>query len=289
MRTLEIWLRRMLLAAGLFALCGSASASTGAQPDYRMGLRVFNGDDGLPQSGVNAVVQTSDGYLWVGTFGGLARFDGLTFTVFQGDPSLDTPGLEGMAQAGPASPRILALYEDDKKQLWIGTQDAGLSVYRQGAFHHLSICGGICQVNGILQAPDRTLWIATNAGLLNLDPVRKRETWIDPVRTGHTRLARDGQGHIYVAGGDGFFVVAERRLRRIPLPDGDGWVRVLETSGRDLLVGTNRALYRYQPDQGRWQPLGVAGPDAAMKDADGRWWVSTESGQLIRENGDGVW
>lgn len=289
MRPIAIRLRQVLLAAGLFLMCGSASAWSGVQPEYRVGLRVFTGDDGLPQSGVNAVVQTRDGYLWIGTFGGLARFDGLAFTAFRGKPSLDAPDPEGEPQAGPASDRILALYEDDREQLWIGTQDAGLSVYRQGTFHHLPVCGGICQVNDILQTPDRTLWIASSAGLLNLDPVHPRETWIESGGTGYTRLARDGQGRIHVAGDEGFFVVADRRLRRIALPAGDKKVQVLKASGKDLLVGTERALYRYDPDRGQWRPLGVAGPTAAVEDAEGRWWVSTASGQLLQEDGAGGW
>src|SRR5947208_5626417 len=39
-------------------------------------------DDGLPQNAVNAILQTRDGYLWLATFDGLVRFDGLEFTVF---------------------------------------------------------------------------------------------------------------------------------------------------------------------------------------------------------------
>lgn len=289
MRVIQIWLWLMSSIIGLFVMCDSALALPKVQPDYRVGVHVFTGDDGLPQSGVNAVVQASDGYLWIGTFGGLARFDGLTFTVFRGKPSLDTPDWESEPQAGPASDRILALYEDDKKRLWIGTQDAGLSVYRQGTFRHLSVCGGMCQVNDILQAPDRTLWVASSAGLLSLDPEHKRETWIDSERGGHMRLALDGQGRVYAGGSDGFFVVSDRRLRRIPLPAGDGWVRVLKSSGSGLLVGTDRALYRYDPNHGQWWPLGVVSPTAAVKDADGRWWVSMASGQLVQENSSGRW
>src|SRR5690242_301489 len=47
-------------------------------------------ENGLPQNTITAVVQTQDGYLWVGTYSGLARFDGLRFTVFDEN---NTPGL----------------------------------------------------------------------------------------------------------------------------------------------------------------------------------------------------
>ena len=47
-------------------------------------------ENGLPQNSVAAIVQTPDGYLWLGTFGGLVRFDGVKFTVFS---SVNTPAL----------------------------------------------------------------------------------------------------------------------------------------------------------------------------------------------------
>ena len=80
-------------------------------------------DDGLPQNTVSAILQTRDGYLWLATNGGLVRFDGLRFTVF--DKS-NTKGL--------TSVRFSALFEDAEGSLWIGTEDAGLTRYRNGTF-----------------------------------------------------------------------------------------------------------------------------------------------------------
>src|SRR5687767_14570371 len=70
--------------------------------------RTWGTADGLPQNTVTSIVQTRDGYLWLGTFGGLVRFDGHAFTVFD---SGNTPGL--------ASARIIALREDQRGVLWI--------------------------------------------------------------------------------------------------------------------------------------------------------------------------
>src|SRR6186713_1228263 len=77
---------------------------------------------GLPQSSVTAILRTRDGYLWLGTQGGLVRFDGVRFTVFS--PSTH-PGLRNS--------RIRALFEDRNRTLWIGTED-GLVTYEHGAF-----------------------------------------------------------------------------------------------------------------------------------------------------------
>jgi PAS domain S-box-containing protein len=80
-------------------------------------------EDGLPQNSVNAIVQTRDGYLWLGTFGGLARFDGVKFTVFDAG---NTPGLKDN--------RITSLYEDHEGHLWIATEYGQLTRYWQGQF-----------------------------------------------------------------------------------------------------------------------------------------------------------
>ncbi len=278
-----------LLAMGLFAGCASASVPSEVRADHRVGWRAFTSDEGLPQSGVNAVLQTGDGYLWIGTFGGLARFDGLAFTVFRERSWSGAQVMGDAPQSGPASDRVLALHEDTAGRLWIGTQDAGLSVYRQGAFHHLPLCGGVCQVNDILQDADRTLWIASSAGLIALDPDREREIRRDADEAGYARLAQDGQGRLYAGGNGGLLVRSGDRFLRVPLPGGASRVQVLERDGGGLLVGTERALYRYDPGQRQWWPLGVASPTAAMQDAAGRWWVALASGQLIEEAGDGTW
>ncbi|MFO7446385.1 MAG: two-component regulator propeller domain-containing protein [Ignavibacteriaceae bacterium] len=78
-------------------------------------------DDGLPQNSVNAIIQTRDRYLWLATFGGLVRFDGVTFTQYN---RFNSPGM--------LSDRVLNLYEDKQNKLWIGTEQ-GLVCYDQGA------------------------------------------------------------------------------------------------------------------------------------------------------------
>ena len=83
----------------------------------------WTSEEGLPQNSVMALAQTKDGYLWVGTFGGLARFDGIKFTIFN---SANTPAL--------TSNRILALYEDNTGVLWIGTEAGEIVSFRAGQF-----------------------------------------------------------------------------------------------------------------------------------------------------------
>ena len=79
-------------------------------------------DNGLPQNSIRDILQTRDGYLWLATEGGLVRFDGTRFVVF--DKSV--PGFR--------KPRIGALREDRDGTLWAGTTDGMLIRYRAGRF-----------------------------------------------------------------------------------------------------------------------------------------------------------
>lgn len=85
---------------------------------------VWQVDEGLPQNSVRAIAQTTDGYLWLGTDDGLARFDGLAFEVF--DKS-NVPAFGG-------GDGIRSLEADASGALWIGTSGSGLVKYENGAF-----------------------------------------------------------------------------------------------------------------------------------------------------------
>jgi ligand-binding sensor domain-containing protein len=78
---------------------------------------------GLPLNSVTCVLQTRDGYLWIGTPNGLARFDGVRFTTYR---VADGVGLR--------SNRILCLFETADGVLWVGTDEGGLTSHQQGKF-----------------------------------------------------------------------------------------------------------------------------------------------------------
>ena len=91
-------------------------------------MHVWQADDGLPQNGVSAIVQTRDGYLWIGTYGGLARFDGARFVVFDNN---NTPAM--------FSNQITSLFEDSSGVLWIGYETGELVRYDHGKFQNAEI------------------------------------------------------------------------------------------------------------------------------------------------------
>src|SRR5271155_5807073 len=112
-----------LCALLLCLVCpGLLCAATPPLPSYF--LRVWQTENGLPDNAVTAIVQTHDGYLWLGTYDGLARFDGASFTVFDNN---NTPEM--------SSSRIISLFEDGEGNLWIGHETGELTRYRDGHFY----------------------------------------------------------------------------------------------------------------------------------------------------------
>lgn len=101
-----------------------------ARAQYR--FDAFTTDNGLPQNGVRGIVQTPDGYLWFTTFDGLVRFDGLKFTVFDKNNS---PGI--------LSNRFVAVALLPDGSLLAGTEESGVSVYRDGKFRAFTTAEGL--------------------------------------------------------------------------------------------------------------------------------------------------
>jgi len=109
------------LAAGI--LFGAAARLLAEPADYL--VDGWDTENNLPSSTVTAIAQTPDGYLWVGTYNGLARFDGARFVTF--DP-VNTPAL--------TQTRIEGLFLDASGTLWINTFRGGLTSYRDGVFRN---------------------------------------------------------------------------------------------------------------------------------------------------------
>ena len=86
-------------------------------------IDVWPGEQGLPQNTITGIAQTSDGYLWITTLDGVARFDGVRFRMFKAG---DTPAL--------GSGRIRFLLAGQQGELWLATQEGGLIQLEDGRF-----------------------------------------------------------------------------------------------------------------------------------------------------------
>jgi ligand-binding sensor domain-containing protein len=131
------------------------SAQTPTHPISQFSHENWQTVNGLPQNSVQAVVQTRDGYLWIGTQEGLVRFDGVRFTVYG---SRNTPQFR--------INHVEALLEARDGTLWIGTFGGGLISLRDGQFRLYRTTDGLSSdsVMDLAEDFDGAIWIATEGG-----------------------------------------------------------------------------------------------------------------------------
>jgi ligand-binding sensor domain-containing protein len=129
----------------------------------------FYTEDGLSQSTVSAIEQDYQGFMWIGTFNGLNRFDGYSFKVYKTDPE-DSKTL--------TSSHIEAIFEDSKKNLWIGAAD-GVNLYNRklDAFDYYRYDDPVPSqyaVNTFAEGKDGKVWVGGWQGLSYVDTVSKK-------------------------------------------------------------------------------------------------------------------
>ncbi len=275
------------LAVALGVLLGSAASLDAAGLDARYSVDAWGTEQGLlPQSSVLAMVQTRDGYLWLGTLNGLVRFDGLHFTVF--DES-NTPKLESV--------RIVRLFEDSRSNLWVGTETAGAALIQNGRVHPLNIGRGSRAGHLVSICEDSTgaVWLLTEDAQLARYANENVDVWNLGRGRGRSVIA-EKDGMIWIGTDDQIFGVDAAAVRsKAPLPITKGppvrQVDLLLASGSggywrlaDGLIckcsGTNvvRAFARYP-----WTQTQRDVVKAACEDTDGNLIVGTGG-----PSGDGV-
>lgn len=131
------------------------SAGTGSTNHAEM-MRVWRAADRLPSDSVTAILQTRDGFMWIGTSAGLARFDGMKFTELK---LADATTNEAV--------RVTALCQDAAGHLWIGTQSYGLFEFAEGILRHFGRQQGLLDDNVTSLAADShgQIWIGGKLGL----------------------------------------------------------------------------------------------------------------------------
>jgi len=165
-------------------------------------LRSWRTDDGLPDNAVTAVLQTHEGYLWLGTYAGLARFDGARFVVFT---SAQEPGLE--------SDRITSLSEDANGALWIGHERGDLTCFHNGSFEPQPVreTGVRRKISASATDAAGDAWMLDEEG--TLVRLRDGKSCALPNVDGVVQLARDQAGKLWLASGGRLGVVTAGRLQ----------------------------------------------------------------------------
>ncbi len=247
--------------------------------------QAWKAEEGLPQSYVKAITQTKDGYLWLGTEGGLARFDGVRFAVFD---DRNVPALRGND--------VLALCATADGGLWIGLRGGGAVRFRSGSFTVFAKGDGLPSdvVRSIYEDSRGRLWIGTDAGAVRLDGRRFVPAYpAAPEQDPDTVMA------IAESGGDLWFGTYGSGLRRLRdgklttfdhrdgLPsdlirclyvDRDGGLWIGTRGGGFGELRANR-FTPYSAPGSNWATIGTGG---IKRDRDGNLWVGAVGGGLLR-------
>jgi ligand-binding sensor domain-containing protein/signal transduction histidine kinase len=314
--------RAKALAAGLAVwVCAACSAHAGvpATPAPTYVEEVWTSDQ-LPTP-VGALVQTRDGYVWIGAAGGLFRFDGTRFTHFedagdelpltdcfalledrQGNLWIGTVGggllrysggrfTRWTKEQGLGSNLVYKLLEDREGTLWIGTV-GGLNRLRDGQLSLLTVRDGLPgdRVTSLVEGPNGEIWVGTGQGLARwqqgrftavLDAAGK------PVLSIST-LALDHSGTLWIASRFGLRRYSPSASWLIPWSSSQGpveepaWYFYQDRRGRMWVIGDK--LRRWH--QGRWQPIeaearGYTSVYAMLEDDEGGLWFAMPD-RLVR-------
>ena len=264
-----------VLVAAL-GLPGPALAVDPRRPLAEMGHDTWTTREGLPQNTVEAMVQTRDGYLWLGTQEGLARFDGVRFTVF-----------DRAATGGVLGDNVTALLEARDGVLWAGTFTDGLACLSGGAARP---CPGAerwppSRVRALAQAADGAIWVASTAeGLWRLAEGGRAAVELREGPPQVRSLEAAGDGGMWVGTTNGLLRVdgVGARAEAVPELAGSSVTALAPGDGGGVWVGTTDGLW--QGREGRWRRLttaeGLPSPvvNALLPDRAGALWVATNGG-----------
>ena len=217
---------------------------------------LYDNTSGLPTSEANTLAQTGDGFIWIGSYGGLVRFDGNTFMRMD-----STTGVGS----------VVSLLVDSRDRLWIGTNDNGLALMEQSGFRLWDEADGLGsdKINAITETEDGSLYIGTSEGVsvmtsdLAIQPVadpRNNELAVRQLHSGRDGLVwgLSKEGDIFTLRNGRMLDFIDHRENSIPditciLPDPD--------SPEKCYMGTeDSGLYHGDPrtDAGSMEYVNIA-------------------------------
>ncbi len=307
-----------LLLGCLLGLLPAPASEPPPLDSYR--VRIFTEDHGLVTNNLTALAQTPDGYLWLGSYGGLARFDGVRFTMFtrENTPILPSNTIrslftdrEGTLWIGAAggllrydargfqrvplpeespSERVLAIAQDSGGVLWFGTRN-GVVVQDGGHLRRLAPEGPPLIVNALATTPGGQVWVGGDRGLFQVEGRGLRARTFPGLPPGEpiNALALAPDGTLWAGTGRGLLQVDARGSHLITLRDGLPLPTVdrlfLEASGALWIASLNGGVARFWKGRFAFPPtptLRIDHFEDMLADAEGSLWLPTYASGLVQ-------
>lgn len=250
---------------------GSPTAAVNASPlSYTQ--RLWQMQDGLPEQVVQAFAQTSDRYLWIGTTGGLVRFDGERFQAFNRE---NTPAF--------TENNVFCLMISRDHTLWIGMEGGGLIRYRDGSFQKFSTRQGLTNgfVRAIQEDSGGRIWVGTDDGLFRLlnDHLRRVDNNSQIPAIAVHAIYEDRHARLWI-GGSRLFRMSGDMTTEFTLAGEPSQNRVKSITGTDdgtIWVGTVSGLQRMIPGDNSFKIVPrVHGTVRVLREtSDGTLWIGT--------------
>jgi signal transduction histidine kinase/ligand-binding sensor domain-containing protein/CheY-like chemotaxis protein/HPt (histidine-containing phosphotransfer) domain-containing protein len=271
-----------LLAVFLLVVSGPAAALDPSLRPSQYILDQWQTREGLPQNGAATIIRAPDGYLWIGTQEGLARFDGVRFVVFDRN---NEPALPSNV--------ILVLFVDHAGRFWVGTEE-GMAVFENGHIKPYTAVAALAHssINAILEDKKGRLWVGTDKALVQIDHEHGRVFGTaDGLRDASIRaLLEDRNGMIWVATATGGLHRFDgTHFESMQLGPGEVVDRIsamYEDPDGTLWFGTESGgLYRKSGDH--FEIAAAAGQLGSAvrtltRDRDGNLWIATYGHGLMR-------
>ncbi len=249
--------------------------------------------DGLPGMTITAILQDKKGYIYIGTYDGLVRFDGVEFVIYNRstDPKYNFAS-------------VRSIFEDSDGNLWVGHNDEGVScISPSGDIIQLTTEQGVCHnsVRAICEDHEHNIWLGTASGLCYLTPDRNvvfpnglEELGQETIQV--SKLYCDTAGRVWVTTAieNDLFVYTNKKLERFT-----GITKIKNPSVNEVtqdksgafwfgvaphfavkIKDTEETVYDISHDH-------MAGTvvNSIMQDKDGNYWFSSDSGLTIIHNG----
>jgi signal transduction histidine kinase/ligand-binding sensor domain-containing protein len=221
----------------------AAVALEPATPLSRLGRQAWTMENGLPQNTVPVLLQSRDGFLWAGTELGLARFDGVSFRIFDHATEPAFPDAE-----------IRCLLDGGDSGVWIGTGD-GLVRWKAGKATRFTTGDGLPSnaIQGLAQPSDGAIWIWTQGGLARWSAEKLQTVDGENGLPGSeiNSIAADRSGGIWVGTGQGAAVYRNGHWQAGPkaepnatgLKDSDRTAHVKAAANGDVLIAGSAGVF----------------------------------------------